>query len=85
MSISNKIAEDCLPIIIVQALFDFLWDHWAHPGYFENWIPLKPVLGGICSLVNYSVHMKRLNQTESLISWFCVFFVSKGNPFLLLF
>ena len=26
-----------------------------HPGYFENRIPLKPVLGGVCSLANYSV------------------------------
>ena len=26
-----------------------------HLGYFENRIPLKPVLGGVCSLANYSV------------------------------
>ena len=25
------------------------------------------------------LHMKRLNKTESPISFFCVFFVSKGN------
>ena len=31
-------------IIIVQAIFHLLWDHCAHPGYFENRIPLKPVL-----------------------------------------
>ena len=24
-------------------------------GYFENRIPLKPALGGVCSLANYSV------------------------------
>ena len=41
--------------IIVQVIFYFLWDHWAHPGCFENRIPLKPALGGICSLANYSV------------------------------
>ena len=33
----------------------FLWDHWAHSGYFENKIPLKPALGGVCSLANYKV------------------------------
>ena len=27
----------------------------SHPGYFENRIPLKPALGGVCSLANYSV------------------------------
>ena len=42
-------------IIIVQVIFHFLWDHWAHPGYFKNRIPLKPALGGVCSLANYSV------------------------------
>ena len=29
-------------------------DHWAHPGYFENRMPLKPALGGVCNLANYS-------------------------------
>ena len=33
-------------IIIVQVIFYFFWDHWAHPGYFENQIPLKLVGGG---------------------------------------
>ena len=40
---------------IVQVIFYFLWEHWAHPGYFENRILLKPALGGVCSLANYSV------------------------------
>ena len=31
--------------------FYFLWDHWAHLGYFENRI----LLGGVCNLANYSV------------------------------
>ena len=35
-------------------IFSF-WDHWAHPGYFENRISLKPALGSICSLANYSL------------------------------
>ena len=42
-------------IIIVQVIFYFLWDHWAHPGYFENRIPLKPALGDVCTFANYSV------------------------------
>ena len=33
----------------------FVCDHWAHPDYIENRIPLKPALGGVCSLANYSV------------------------------
>ena len=39
----------------MQVIFYFLWDHWAHPGYFENGIPLKSALRGICSLANHSV------------------------------
>ena len=45
-------------IIIVQVMFYFLWDHWAHPCYFENQIPHKPALGGVCSLINYIVAYK---------------------------
>ena len=41
-------------IIIVQVIFFLFWGHWAHSG-FENRIPLKPTLGGVCSLANYSV------------------------------
>ena len=38
----------------------FPLDHWAHPGYFENRIPLKPALGalrggGVSSLTNNNV------------------------------
>ena len=33
--------------------FHFLWDHWAHSGYFVNRLSPKPVLGGACSLANY--------------------------------
>ena len=58
----------------------------AHPDYFENRIPLKPALGegwggGVqprklqCCIWRDSV------KPSLLFSWFCVFFVSKGNPF----
>ena len=73
-------------IIKVQVKFYFLWDHWALTGYFENRIPVKPALGGVCSLANYSVAYEETQSNRvSDFSWFCVFFVSKGNPFLLLF
>ena len=31
----------------IQAIFYFLWDHYANPDYTENRIPLKPALGGV--------------------------------------
>ena len=74
-------ADLCL--IIVQVILYFLWDNWVHPGYFENRIPLKSSLGGVCSLANYSVAY--LIKPSLRFSWFCVFFVSKDNPFWLLF
>ena len=63
-------------IIIVQVIFYFLWDHLAHPGYFENRIPLKPALrggegwGGAWGRMQprkLVLHIKRRNQTESPI------------------
>ena len=49
----------------MQVIFYFLWDHWAHPGYFENGIPLKPALGAYAASHTTVLHMMRLNQTES--------------------
>ena len=64
----------------------FLWDHWAHHGYFENRISLKPALGGVRSLANCSVAYEEAQSNRvSDFLWFCVFFVSKGNLFWLLF
>ena len=62
--------------------FYFLWDHWAHLGYFENRRLLKSVLGDVYSLANYTAVYE---ETYLIIipslrySFFCVFFVSKGN------
>ena len=69
---------------LVQVLFCFLW---AHSGYFVNRIPLKSALGGVCSLANkLQCCIWRDSIKPSLrFPWFCVFFVSKGNPFWLLF
>ena len=44
-----------LYIIIVQIIFYFLWDHGSILVIFKNRIPLKPALGAVCSLSNYSV------------------------------
>ena len=49
-----------------------LWDHWAHSEYFENRIPLKPVLvgdgWGAYAVSQITVlHMKILNKTGSPI------------------
>ena len=43
----------------------FLWNHWVHSGYFENWIPIKPVLGGRMQL--RKLHSCILDKTESPI------------------
>ena len=71
-------------------VFDFLWDHQAHTGYFENQKLLKPALvcvrvcvggGCVCSLANYSVAYEETQSNRvSNVRGFCVF-VSKGNPF----
>ena len=56
-------------IILVQVIFYFLWDHCAHPGYFENQIPHKLVLGfgwGAYAPSQTTVlHIKKLIQTDS--------------------
>ena len=39
------------------------------PGYFENRIPLKPALGGVCSLANYSVAYEETQLNR--VSKFC--------------
>ena len=68
-------------IITVQVIFYFLWDHWTHPGYFGNWIPLKPTLGGVCSLANYSVAYEETQSNEALDfrDFVCLF--PKAIPF----
>ena len=72
-------------IIIVQVIFYFLWDHWAHPGYFENRILIKPAQGCVCSLANYIVAYEETQSKPSLwFLWFCVFFVSRDNRFWLI-
>ena len=39
-------------------IFYFLWDHRAHSGYYENRIPLKPMVRSVWSLVNHIVARK---------------------------
>ena len=48
-------AEKRLPVLYYSADFlNFLWDHWTYSGYFETQMPLKPVLGGVHRLANYT-------------------------------
>ena len=75
----------------MQITFSFLWDHWPHPGDFENRISHKPALGGwvgmgsVCSLANYSVAYEETQSYRVTISMiFCVLYFQR-HFFLLLF
>ena len=88
-------------IIIVQVIFYFIWDHWAHPVYFENRTPLKPVLGrrgwgggggvggggGGAFAASQTTVLHMLHTVNQIESPISVIFcvLSKGNPFFLLF
>ena len=48
MQVSRYCLSKDLCIGVVIAFWwrsQFLWDHWAHPGYCENWIPKAGYLG----------------------------------------
>ena len=34
-------------------VFQFLWDHWAHSGTFENGVQLMYTLEGVSSFANF--------------------------------
>ena len=57
-----------------------------HPGYFDNRIPLKPKLWGVCSLANYSVAYEatQSNRVSDFRDFVCSLF-PKAILFLLLF
>ena len=38
---------------LVQIIFHFLWDHWAHCGIFENGVLLMYTLEGVSSVANF--------------------------------
>ena len=38
---------------IVQIIFHFLWDHWAHYGIFENGVLLMYTLEGVIRVANF--------------------------------
>ena len=40
-------------INLVQIIFHFLWDHWAHCGIFENGVLLMYTLEGVSSVTNF--------------------------------
>ena len=47
---------------IVQIIFNFLWDHWAHCGIFENGVLLMYTLEGLSSVA--LLLMKSLNKKK---------------------
>ena len=42
-----------LYVTIVQIIFYFLWDLWAHCGKFENRVLLMYTLEGVSSVANF--------------------------------
>ena len=40
-------------ITIVQIIFYFLWDHWAHCGILENGVLHMYTLEGVSSVANF--------------------------------
>ena len=38
---------------IVQIIFHFLWDHWAHYGTFEDGVLLMYTLEGVSSVAKF--------------------------------
>ena len=48
---------------IVQIIFHFLWDHWAHCGVFENGVLLMYTLEGVSSVANFiTAHEEKLDE-----------------------
>ena len=54
------------PYIIIVQVIVYFWVHWAHPSYFENRIPLKPALGGVCKKGKRKVQGVPQSQTAAL-------------------
>ena len=38
---------------IVQIIVHYLWDHWAHCGFFENEVLLMYTQAGVSSVANF--------------------------------
>ena len=48
------LSKRCYPYFtIVQIIFHFLWDHWAHCGTFDNGVLLMYTLEGVSSVANF--------------------------------
>ena len=61
-------AVERLPLFtIVQIIFHFLWDHWAHCGFFENGVLLIYTLEDISSVANSLLLITSLNKIETPI------------------
>ena len=77
----NLVGSIGVTSIIVQVIFYFLWDHWAHPDYLKIKFCLPGVggegggggMGAYVATQTTVLHMKRRNQTESpIFVIFCV-------------
>ena len=71
---------------LCRLYFYFLMKHvWANSGFFENRIPIKPVLGveGWGGELYHKLHTsyiwRDLMKPRLRLSSFCMFFVSEGN------
>ena len=52
---------------IVQIIFHFLWDHWAHCGIFENEILFMYTLESVSSVANFITAYEKSHKTETSI------------------
>ena len=71
----------------LQLVLSAMWRplNIVHTDYFENEIPLKPVLKRTCSIANYIVaYANLIKPNTSRFSFFCVL-CFKRHPFRFLF
>ena len=67
---------------IVQIIFHFLSDHWAHCGIFENGVLLINTLESVSSVANFITAYEESQYYRDTHFLMCaVLFVSKGNLF----
>ena len=50
MKMRKQLDANCA---LVQIIFHFLWDHWAHCGIFENGVLHMHTLEGVSSVANF--------------------------------
>ena len=48
-------------------LFYFLWDHWSHPGYFENRIPLGAYAASQTTVLHMNTQSNRVSDFRNFV------------------